>query len=562
MEIPVVQPRPTRYAATMIVVRESPAGVEVLMLRRAGTSDPDDHNSGAWVFPGGVVDASDRQWHVFCNEPDDGLFSARLGLSSGGLDFHVAAIRECFEEAGLLFATTGDGSLVNAELPLDPPLIEWRSLLHRGERTLGDLCERAGLKLSVDRLMYLSHWLTPVGRAKRFDTRFFLAIAPTGQTPMHDGIETVESRWVSAADALVDGPGALKLLTPTRSTLTALARFDSLQALLDWAQTPRKVMLTLPRLATGSRGLESVSPQHGAWAELGRLDPAGLGRASHEIRPGVAVRLSLRVIRVTAPNAGMMTGPGTNSYLVGGGPRNEWAVIDPGPAQTDAIDALLAATPGPIRWIFVTHTHVDHSPGAALLKERTGAQVHGQLPAYPHGQDPGFTPDQRVHDGDRFTLGDGVTLRAIHTPGHASNHFCYLLEEEKTLFTGDHVMQGSTVVIRPPDGDMSAYLASLRMLLSLDVEWLAPGHGFLISPPAEAIESLLRHRLRREAKVVSVLHEFGPTTIETLLKRVYDDVDPRLHRVAQGSLEAHLIRLQKEQVATHNNALWSAGAAS
>jgi len=559
MEICAVQPSPPRDAATMVVVRDSPSGLQVLLLRRAHNPDPNDHNSGAWVFPGGKVDPSDRQWHGCCIESDDQWASDRLGLEQGGLNFYVAAIRECFEEAGLLFATLADGSLVSSDARWDLALSEWRTLLHRGQKTLGDMCQQVGLKLAVDRLIYLSHWLTPPGRSKRFDTRFFLAVAPPAQTPVHDGVETVESHWMSIADAVATCPDGIKLITPTRTTLTELARFNDMQTLLEWALSPRKVSLTLPRLGTGSHGLASVSPHEGPWAELGRLDPTGHGRASYEIKPGVAVRLSPRVIRVTAPNASVMTGPGTNSYLVGGGPSNEWAVIDPGPAQADAVETLLAAAPGRIRWIFVTHTHVDHSPAAALLTERTAAPVYGQWPAHPNGQDPGFAPNHLVRDGERFVLQEGVTLRAIHTPGHASNHVCYLLEEEKTLFTGDHVMQGSTVVIRPPDGNMVAYLASLHKLLTHDLEWLAPGHGFLMAAPREAVESLIRHRERREAKLVAALRDLGPVTAQALLERVYNDVDPRLHTIAAGSLEAHLLKLQEERVATHKDGLWAAG---
>jgi glyoxylase-like metal-dependent hydrolase (beta-lactamase superfamily II) len=187
------------------------------------------------------------------------------------------------------------------------------------------------------------------------------------------------------------------------------------------------------------------------------------------------VRLSLRLIRVTANNGNMMTGPGTNTYLVGGGAENEWAVIDPGPLGEHHVRAVVDAAPGPIRWIFATHTHVDHSPATVLLKSLTGARVHGRLPDHREWQDATFAPEIALQGGERFELPGSTTLRAIHTPGHASNHICYLLEEEKLLFTGDHVMQASTVVINPPDGDMAAYIASLRALLEEDLEWLAPG---------------------------------------------------------------------------------------
>jgi glyoxylase-like metal-dependent hydrolase (beta-lactamase superfamily II) len=147
-------------------------------------------------------------------------------------------------------------------------------------------------------------------------------------------------------------------------------------------------------------------------------------------------------------------------------------------------------------------------------------------------------------------------LRVIHTPGHASNHLCYLLEEEQTLFTGDHVMQGSTVVINPPDGDMAAYLESLRALLREELHWLAPGHGFLIERPAEAINRLVKHRLAREAKVVDALRASGASDVAQLLAQVYDDVPLRLHPVAQRSLTAHLLKLAADGRARESAGRW------
>ena len=145
----------------------------------------------------------------------------------------------------------------------------------------------------------------------------------------------------------------------------------------------------------------------------------------------------------------------------------------------------------------------------------------------------------------------------VHTPGHASNHLCYLLEEEKTLFTGDHVMQGSTVVINPPDGDMAAYLESLRSLLELDLDWLAPGHGFLVAPPQDTLRGLIAHRLRREAKVLLALQAHGAQPLLGLLPRVYDDVPAALHGMASRSLLAHLLKLQRDEAARCVNEVWS-----
>ncbi|MEO7336670.1 MAG: MBL fold metallo-hydrolase [Caldimonas sp.] len=549
---PSLPARPPRPSATLVVVREAASGIEVLLSRRA---ERGDHNSGAWVFPGGLVDPGDRLAHACCEGLDDAAASARLGVRDGGLDFFIAAVRECFEESGLLFAVGEGGSLVELEDDAATRVAPWRTALHRGERTLSGFCSELGLRLAVDRLIYLSHWITPLGRLKRFDTRFFLAIAPPGQNAVHDGTEMVEQMWVRPADALLES-AALKLLTPTQKTLELMTRFRTVAALLGWAASPRKVVLTVPRVGSGRQGTRPVLPDEPAWAEIGRVDPEGRGLHSYDINPETTVRLSPRLLRVTADNGSVMTGPGTNTYLIGGGVSNEWAVIDPGPLSETHVDAVLAAAPGPIRWIFATHTHLDHSPATALLKTRTGATVHGLASLNREWQDATFDPEVILRGGERIELPGDSTLRVIHTPGHASNHLCYLLEEEKMLFTGDHVMQASTVVINPPDGDMAAYIASLRALLSEDLDWLAPGHGFLMAEPRVAIEWIIDHRLKRESKVVDALKARSVATAEALLPTVYDDVPERLHPMALRSLRAHLDKLKTDGRAGESEGNW------
>ena len=548
--------RPPRPAATIVVVRDGAAGIEVLLSRRA---ERGDHNSGAWVFPGGIVEASDALAHDACSGLDDREASRRLGVEKGGLDYYVAAIRECFEEAGLLFARAGGAELVDLHGSDAARLAPWRSALHRGEQGMVELCAAEGLQLAVDRLVYLSHWLTPLGRPKRFDTRFFIAAAPAAQTAAHDGTELVEQLWIAPAAALARS-ASLKLLTPTQKTLETLTRFAAVAEAIDWASAPRRVALVMPRVAGGRDGFRPVMPDEHAWAELGRIDPEGHGHASYELVPDRAVRLSERVIRVTADNGSVMTGPGTNTYLVGGANAASWAVIDPGPALDAHVDAIVAAAPGPIDRIFVTHTHKDHSPASLALKARTGATVLGLAPRHRQWQDETFAADVTLHGGERIELAPGTHLAVVHTPGHASNHLCYLLEEEKTLFTGDHVMQASTVVINPPDGDMTAYIASLRSIAGLDLDWLAPGHGFLMAEPRTAIEKIVAHRLKREAKVMAALSEQGPASADRLLGVVYADVPPHLHAMAMRSLTAHLLKLRDDGAAVEAAGEWSLGA--
>ncbi len=542
-------PAAVRPAATLVVVRDGANGIETLLLRRA---ERGDQNSGAWVFPGGLVDAGDRASHPCCAGLDDGEASRRLGVAAGGLDYVVAAVRECVEESGLLFAIDAQGRPADAAAAT---ISHWRAQLHRGDRALHEVFREAGLRVDAGRLVYLSHWLTPLGRAKRFDTRFFIARAPAGQCAAADGSEVTEHRWVNAALALAPGSG-YKLMTPTHKTLELIGGFATVEALMGWACMPRDVPLVMPRVGHGRDGVRPVMPDEPAWAELGRIDPEGHGHGCYDIQPGEPVRLSERLVRVTANNGNVMTGPGTNTYLVRGD-RNRWAAIDPGPADAAHVEAILAAAPGPITRIFVTHTHLDHSPACALLKARTGAPAAGRIAAHPQWQDASFVPDTPLAGGERVVLGDGCTLRVIHTPGHASNHLCYLLEEEKTLFTGDHVMQLSTVVINPPDGDMADYLASLRGLLDEDLDWLAPGHGFLMREPRRAIEAIVAHRLKREARVVDALQALGPASTEALLARVYADVPARMHPIALRSLTAHLFKLRDEARALEHDGRWA-----
>ncbi len=268
-----------------------------------------------------------------------------------------------------------------------------------------------------------------------------------------------------------------------------------------------------------------------------------------KITPGLVAGVTPLVRRLTAPNPGMMTGPGTNTYIVGGAAL---ALIDPGPENDAHLQATLALVGDRLRWILCTHTHTDHSPGARALKAATGAEVIG-MRAPPHGhQDGAFLPDREFAHGDVLDCGE-FSLRALHTPGHASNHLCYLLECEKLLFTGDHIMQGSTVVINPPDGDMVAYLQSLESLLALDIERVAPGHGHPILDPHAEARRLIAHRLKREQKVVEAFSAANPATLDELLPIVYADTPERLHQVARRSLHAHLLKL------VHDGRIWQQG---
>jgi glyoxylase-like metal-dependent hydrolase (beta-lactamase superfamily II) len=238
---------------------------------------------------------------------------------------------------------------------------------------------------------------------------------------------------------------------------------------------------------------------------------------------------------VLAPNPGVMTGPGTNTYLVG---IDEVAVIDPAIDDDGHLDAVVGCGGDRIRWIFCTHTHPDHSPGAAALKKRTGAEVLAF-----EARD-GLEVDTAIEDGYQIEATE-FRLSAVHTPGHASNHLCYLLEEERLLFSGDHIMQGSTVVIAPPDGNMGEYLESLARVRSLRLRSIAPGHGHLIDDPNAVIDEYVSHRLERERQVLDAVAAGDRTTAE-IVARLYPDLVEELVIRARQTAHAHLRKLAKD----------------
>lgn len=258
------------------------------------------------------------------------------------------------------------------------------------------------------------------------------------------------------------------------------------------------------------------------------------------LKAGDIYQLSPLVRRITAPNPGPLTGPGTNTYIIGAS-----TVIDPGPDDRLHINAILQATGHRIEHILVTHTHDDHSPAAAKLAELTGAKLFGCYYQDDGYQDKTFKADIPLHHNEILPFAR-YSIQAIHTPGHVGNHFCLYLREEGMLFSGDHIMEGSTVVIIPPGGDMADYIASLELLRNYPLRSIAPGHGELITQPMEWIDYLIRHRLRREQKVINAISALDNGSIHEMIALVYDDVDPAMHDIARISLWAHLLKLEKE----------------
>ena len=278
---------------------------------------------------------------------------------------------------------------------------------------------------------------------------------------------------------------------------------------------------------------------------------------------GMLVPMSPLVARVTAKNPSAYTFTGTGTYIIG---TTDLAIIDPGPMDEAHKEALLAAINNrPVKAILVTHTHSDHSTLAPWLAKKTKAQTYGFGPhgcgkraglegeEVEAGADLSFIPDVFIKDGN-LIKGDGWTIEAIHTPGHTSNHICYALKEDNAIFTGDHIMRWATTVISPPDGDMRAYLDSLKKIMDRDSAILYPTHGKAVTKPYRYINALIGHRRQREHQIIKMLSQ-GHTQIMDIVQKLYKDVDPRLHIAASRSVFSHLIMLVEDGSVTTTSPL-------
>lgn len=275
---------------------------------------------------------------------------------------------------------------------------------------------------------------------------------------------------------------------------------------------------------------------------------------------GHLLRRTPLVRRLLAHNPSAFTYTGTGTFVVGNGTV---AVIDPGPADPDHIAALISALKNEtVSHIVVTHTHMDHSPAAPALQAATGAEIVGCAPLVlsddgpraDAGFDASYAPDRVLVDGDSI-FGPDWTLTAVATPGHTSNHLCFALPQEKALFTGDHVMGWSTTVVAPPDGDMAAYMASLRKLLGRDEVIYHPTHGEPVTDVQRFVRGLITHRKQRENQILKLLGT-GAQTIPAMVAVMYAKVDPRLHPAAGRSMLAHLIDLRNRGVVADAGAAW------
>jgi recombination protein RecT len=535
------EPAPTRPAATVLLLRDAPdasgSGIEVLMTRRATTAS---FAPGAYVFPGGGVDAADAASHA--------LASRRPTQSDLHLTQAIAAIRESFEELGVLLARRANGTHATADDI---------AALDRGAPFAAQ-CRARGLTLAADEVFVLARWITDRDMPRRFDVPFLVARMPTGQTPVADETEQFEPVWVRPFDALErHKAGQFFIIYPTIRTLEHLRGFASVAAVLHaCAATEEPLWTSCPR-AGWLAGHEARYMEHEPpFGELALVCPDGQMLHSLDWQTEQPVALLKNVMRLTAPNPGAMTGPGTNSYLVGE-PQTGYIAIDPGPADPEHLEKLWRAAGADIRMIVCTHSHPDHSPGAKPLQALCPRKppILG-LPSAPTARVASqFTPDRALQDQELLRLtGQGLegdlthTLQVIHTPGHAANHLCLVLLEDGLLFSGDHVLNGSTTVVDPPDGDMTAYLDSLDRLSAAcaehQIEFILPAHGYVLGEASAAIARLKAHRLRREAKILRVMQAQPDGTLDDWVSQAYDDVPPRMWPVAKRSLLAHVARIE------------------
>ena len=544
-------PAPMRPAATLMLLRDGAQGIEVLMTRRSATAS---FAPGAYVFPGGVVDQADRDLAQAAHQGNTALVAKRNNQDADELAWAIAACREATEELGIVLA----------RLPtaITPQTYIAPKLLDRYQPLVPQL-QSLQAHWATDQVHSFSHWQTDQDLPRRFDVRFMVAKIPIDQIPVADEGEQFEPEWITPVVGLARYErGEFNIIFPTIRTLRVLATFETADDVLAHCEAQEQLPFFLPR-AGYLRGLDS---RHTAdemqFGELHLVSPDGQINHHLDWHTDKTVRLLKNVQRLTCPNPGMMTGPGTNTYIVGEG--EQFVVIDPGPDDAGHIERIAAITGPHLKAILCTHSHPDHHPGAKRLQRLAIANGAHAVPvagvamphAYPQADGSlrstqyetpsawAFTPDHHLNNGERITVGD-CTFRAIHTPGHASNHVCFLLEEDQLLFSGDHILNGVTPIINPPDGDMKAYLDSLDHLATLDFDFILPAHGYVLAPAKLAITKLVAHRLKREAKVIAAIERLGTNDVDALVASVYDDVDSRLHPAAKRSLLAHLIKLKK-----------------
>lgn len=374
---------------------------------------------------------------------------------------------------------------------------------------LREAAEEVGLPdVGIDSLVPAGRWVTPLGAPIRFDTHFFIVEAPEGWTPRPNPSEVADCYWSTPAETLTRmAAGSIAMAPPTVEMLQRLDGFSS--------------------FADAIEGFSSSE---------------GIGNTRI-----LSMRLSPFVQAVLAPNPGVMTGPGTNTYIFGSGPTY---VIDPAIDDPEYLDVVMSLA-GDVSEILITHRHADHVGGAAALSDRTGARVRafGRAPA-------GDAPIEPIEDGERFGSG-AATLVAMHMPGHSSDHLCFYIEGAASMFAGDNVLGEGTAVIAPPDGNMRDYMASLEKMASLHIDRIYTGHFRPLDGGNAIIDGYIAHRLDRERKVLDSLRQ-GPLDLDAVVAGAYADTPEHLHPIARYSALAHLEKLEAENKVRSVDDMWHA----
>ena len=481
-----------RAAATLVILRDGEEGPEVLVTVRPRSMR---FMGGATVFPGGAVAQEDLDpaWER-ASTLDRGEAAQRLSIEAPeALGTFVCALREAFEEVGFVIGPGTDR--LRREQAEDP-----------AHFLAACLEERA--RLGTDELVPAGRWVTPMGAPVRFDARFFLARAPEGWEATPDPTEVEACRWVSPERVLDDLAGGRALMAPpTIEMLQRLAGHADVGAIM---------------------------------ASLEARSLSGPGDV-------ISVALSPFVHVVLAPNPGPMTGPGTNTYVVGAGPT---CVIDPAVDDARYLDEVVAVA-GEVHQILITHRHEDHVGGAAALAAKTRAPVRAFGRA-----DAGGVSVVPIEEGEIVEVG-GARLATLYCPGHASDHLCWMLEGAASLFAGDNVLGEGTAVIAPPDGNMRAYLETLERLSRLHIDRIYPGHFRPLDGGNEVLRGYLAHRAEREGQVLEALAS-GRGTPAEMVAAIYVDTPPYLHPVAEYQVLAHLEMLEARGLVQRDGERWKA----
>ena len=480
-----------RASAAVVLIRGRGDGLQVFWARR---SDTVSFMPGFRAFIGGVVDAADAELPI-------------AGAAGDAAPEMACAFRETFEEAGVVIGNPGAGDTRTLEIA--------RARLLAGKAGFAALAAEHGWRFRAEMLHFAGRWITPPFAPVRFEAPYFVARVPEGQEPtVHVG-ELAEGEWVQPVHAL--------------------QRWQQ-----GYEAFAAPILYTLIGLAQGEEGLTRL---HEA--------PAASAAPVQRIETMWGFVLHPMVTRPLPPATH------TNAYLVG---EPEMALVDPGSGEPDELEKLFALIDAlqqdrrRLKLVLLTHRHPDHVGGVEAVRARYGVPVAAHAETAKH-----VRCDFTLADGDWVPLVPGVgdwTLQAIHTPGHDAGHLCFYHPRTGALLSGDHVTGGrGTVIIDPPEGDMGAYIDSLRKLEALPLARLFPAHGGPQGAALARIRQLIQHRLGREAKVVAALED-EPLGLRELVERVYEDTPKELWGYAERSLLAHLIQLERESRAVRESERW------